>query len=366
MPDPRRRGVVPWRGLDNAQIIAAQLGADAISNSWSGGEGGDQQTESIFDQIGVGIFASTGDRGYRDGPQYPATSLHVIAVGGTSVWVNPATGVSLESAWSLAGSSCSTEFAAPSFQPTVAACTNRAAADVSALADPNTGVSIYSTAAGGWTSVGGTSASSPLVTAILTAAGHPDANPAFVYRHPEAFTDITQGSNGTCGTTLCDAGSGWDGPTGLGSPLQDALVAIGHGVGPAVSITEPADGSTQLAAFTVSATVGDGASHVDLRVDGRRIVGLAAAPYTFSAPALTTPGMHTVEVSAFTDDHDVGSAVIHVLVPAPAPDAGPTMTGSDADPTSSSGGCAAGGSGGSALAAAGIALTVLVRRRAAR
>ena len=98
----------PSDDLDTANATAARLGADAISNSWGSHEGGDASFDSIFDQTGVGIFVSSGDNGFAAGPQYPATSPHVVAVGGTRVVDNLPAHTSLEGAWSLAGSSCST------------------------------------------------------------------------------------------------------------------------------------------------------------------------------------------------------------------------------------------------------------------
>ncbi len=353
---------VPGNDLVVAQQTAALFGANAISNSWGSSEADDVPNDQVFDQIGVGIFASSGDHGFDAGPQYPATSPHVIAVGGTHVQDDPVTQTATQTAWSDSGSSCSTEFAAPAFQPATAACAKRAAADVSAVADPQTGVALYCTAAGGFTSAGGTSASSPLVAALMAASGHADAAPAFVYRHPEAFDDVVGGTNGECTTTMCEAGSGWDGPTGLGTPDQSVLVTIGNGSGPAVTITAPADGSTEPSTFTVSATVASGATHVDLAIDGLRIGGLKIEPYTFDAPALT-PGSHVVQVTSYTDDDDVGSAQITVDVPAATPDAGVTPGGGAA---SSGGGCATtGASGGAAIVILGT-LAALRRRRRPR
>jgi hypothetical protein len=366
----------PDDGLDEGNATAARLGASSISNSWGSPEdpsGGDVGFESVFDQPGVGIYVSSGDDGFPAGPQYPATSLHVIAVGGTRVKDNLGAHTATETAWAEAGSSCSTEFAAPAFQPSNAACTKRAASDISADADPATGVSLYCSAAGGWTSAGGTSASSPLVAAIMAASGHPDANAAFVYRHPEAFQDVSGGNNGACGTTMCNAGSGWDGPTGLGSPNQDKLAAIGAVPGPGVWIGEPLENTNVSGAFAVTTVIGDGATHVDLAVDGVRVVGLTAAPYEFVAPAITTPGTHTVTVSAYDEDGDVGSAQVHVYVAgqaaASAADAGVAQSGPDAGTVTSGnnddGGCAAGGGagGGSVLLMIGA---VLAGRRGRR
>ena len=102
---------------------------------------------------------------------------------------------------------------------------NKAIADLSADADPNTGLAVYDTnGEGGWLQVGGTSLSSPLITAMYALAGTPVASTypvSYAYPDPNQSSDIfdiTQGSNGGCGNVLCNAGPGWDGPTGLGTP----------------------------------------------------------------------------------------------------------------------------------------------------
>ena len=98
--------------------------------------------------------------------------------------------------------------------------------DVSVVADPNTDVAVYdSTPSGtqsGWLVAGGTSIGAPLVAATYALQGSlppPDSIPAsFAYAHSSSLHDVTTGSNGSCGTSLCTAGAGYDGPTGLGSP----------------------------------------------------------------------------------------------------------------------------------------------------
>jgi subtilase family serine protease len=96
----------------------------------------------------------------------------------------------------------------------------RAQADVSADADPDTGVAVYDTfQQRGWLVFGGTSVATPIVASLFALAGYASANPAGnLYSHTSTLNDISSGSNGTCGAPLCVAGRGWDGPTGLGSP----------------------------------------------------------------------------------------------------------------------------------------------------
>jgi len=197
---------------------ARQPGVVAISNSYGGG---DSAESSAYNHPGIAITASTGDAGFKGG-SYPASSAFVTAVGGTSLKMSGTTRVS-ETAWSGAGSGCSTVIAQPSFQTTaVTGCAKRAIADVSAAADPNTGgLSVYSPTTArnsSWSQFGGTSESAPIIASVYALAGGGYSN-ATPYSHTASLHDITSGSNGTCSVSQwCTARSGWDGPTGLGTP----------------------------------------------------------------------------------------------------------------------------------------------------
>ena len=206
-------------GLYLGNDAAAAAGANVVSNSWGGSEDGSEPSlETHFDHAGVGYFASTGDSGYNTVPQYPSTSAHVTAVGGTTLARSTNTRGWAERAWRDGGSSCSSSIAKPGYQPATSACSRRMAADVAAVADPNTGVAVYNKANGGWLVVGGTSASSPLVAGIYALYGLSAAGPGFAYGHTADFRDVRSGRNGSCNTVLCKAGTGWDGPTGIGTP----------------------------------------------------------------------------------------------------------------------------------------------------
>src|SRR6185312_160962 len=113
---------------------------------------------------GIAVTASTGDAGY--GVEYPASSQYVTAVGGTSLSRASNTRGWSETAWNDAGSGCSTLNPQIGGQATVGTgCSGRAVADVSAIADPNTGVSVYDSFSYqgyvNWMVFGGTSVSSP-------------------------------------------------------------------------------------------------------------------------------------------------------------------------------------------------------------
>ncbi|HEX7844043.1 MAG TPA: S53 family peptidase [Kofleriaceae bacterium] len=216
-------------GLFDSQNTAAALaGVVSISNSW--GEpspGNDASLDASFftHTQAVNVFVSSGDSGNTGtAGDYPSTSEHVIAVGGTHL-VKSTTAARgwTETVWSGAGSTCSTLLPEPAFQVGKVpsnACTKRAASDISAVADPNTGVAVFDAAHGGFLVVGGTSASSPFVAGVFARYGISGAShdASFAYAHTTEFFDITSGSNGRCRTALCRAATGWDGPTGIGSP----------------------------------------------------------------------------------------------------------------------------------------------------
>lgn len=206
--------------LYGAQATAAMLGATVISNSFGAAEPDEiDDNENFFNLPSKpSIFAATGDNGFNGTAGfYPSTSAFVFGVGGTMVSGG-------ESAWTHAGSSCSKGVAKRAFEPDHASCSKRASADISAAADGTSGIAVYY--GGRWQGVNGTSAATPIVAGIFAVTGHAGEQPSFVYKHPEAFADVTSGSNGSCGNELCDAAKGWDGPTGLGTPIGSKLAAI--------------------------------------------------------------------------------------------------------------------------------------------
>lgn len=228
--------------LAKAEKTAAAIpGVVAISNSWGGSE--DSSTlaaDPAFNHPGIAITASSGDSGYSGGVIWPASSRYVTAVGGTSLSKAGNARGWTETAWSGAGSGCSVNEPKPSWQHD-SGCARRTVADVSAVADPNTGVGVYDTynscgsssvcdieiqlglAQGldGWAQVGGTSASSPLVASVYALAGNTASTVygSYPYSHRSSLYDVTSGTTGSCsGSYLCTAGPGYDGPTGLGTP----------------------------------------------------------------------------------------------------------------------------------------------------
>ncbi len=210
-----------YANLATAENTAAAQGAHAISNSYGGAESGTQSYEASYNHAGVAITVSSGDDGYAAGPQFPATSPHVTAVGGTHLVTGSNSRGWTETVWSDAGSGCSKVYAKPTWQHD-ATCTKRMEADVSAVADPNTGVAVYgpvSARKSGWLVFGGTSVASPLVAGVYGANGGAVNYGSDPYNNTAALFDVTSGSNGSCGSTYyCTAKVGYDGPTGLGTP----------------------------------------------------------------------------------------------------------------------------------------------------
>jgi len=213
-----------FANLATAVNRAAAMGADVISNSYGGS---DTAPNSAYNHPGIAITASTGDNGY--GVESPASYNTVVAVGGTTLSVTGSNGYGGETVWSGAGSGCSSQNSAQSWQTSLSnwaatGCgTHRGLADVSADANPNTGASVYDTTRyqgqSGWFQVGGTSLSAPLIGAVYALSGNTASYPASTpYAHTGSLHDVTSGSNGNCSTIMCKGAVGYDGPTGLGTP----------------------------------------------------------------------------------------------------------------------------------------------------
>ncbi len=198
----------------------------AISNSY--GISGDYPGSfaTAYDTAakkGIAVTASAGDGGY--GALFPASSTDVIGVGGTTLSVDSNGVRNGETAWAGTGSGCSRYNAAPAWQSIAGnpCAGKKAVSDVSADADPNSGLAIYTTYSGvtGYWVFGGTSLASPIVAAFYATHGGYSATTLagqYAWTPSTPYFDVTSGSNGTCSpAVLCTAGVGWDGPTGRGS-----------------------------------------------------------------------------------------------------------------------------------------------------
>jgi kumamolisin len=222
-----------------------------ISISWGSAESEwTQQAMTNFDaafadaaMLGVTVCVAAGDGGSSDGEtdgkahvDFPASSPHVLACGGTTLNGSGAT-ISSEAVWNdpddgATGGGISDVFALPSWQSSAGVPPSanaggrvgRGVPDVSGDADPATGYAVRID--GSNTVVGGTSAVAPLWAALIARlnqlAGKPVGlvNP-ILYANPSALRDITSGNNGAY-----TARAGWDPCTGLGSPNGAKLQSL--------------------------------------------------------------------------------------------------------------------------------------------
>ncbi|NUP73063.1 MAG: peptidase S8 [Sinomonas sp.] len=210
------------------RAAAAIPGVVAISNSYGGSDAPDTTYGAYYNFPGIAVTASTGDNGYQ-GASYPASSSYVTAVGGTSLVKASGTARGWsESVWSGTGSGCSSyNSALAAAAPYNTGCTRRAMADVAAAADPGKGgLAVYyptSSTSSTWGQFGGTSEASPIIASVYAQSGNTGSSNTYAnaipYGHASSLFDVTSGSNGTCTPAQwCSARSGWDGPTGLGTP----------------------------------------------------------------------------------------------------------------------------------------------------
>ena len=202
---------------------AVGLGAKIVSNSYGGDESaGMSAYAGHWQHPGTSIVASSGDLGFTTAA-VPAAWTSTIAVGGTTLIKKPGTARGwTEHAWSGAGSGCSAYVAKSAWQHDKH-CGMRTVADVSADADPDTGLAVYDTflsgGEGGFLIGGGTSQSAPLIAAMIARSGRVLDGPGPLYAPHASLFDVVGGSNGYCGNDyLCSAKPGYDAPTGVGTP----------------------------------------------------------------------------------------------------------------------------------------------------
>jgi hypothetical protein len=299
--------------LATATETAVRLGARFVSNSYGLSPENSVETtlDSSYDHPGVVITASTGDK--PNIPIWPSTNPHVLGVGGTTLTRADGTDRGwTESAWSSGGSGCSDFEAQPQYQASLATgCPRRASADISADADPATGLAVYDTLQlDGWQQIGGTSLSSPLVAAMYALAGSPVAGTypvEYPYDNGSAgLNDVTAGSNGTCGTVLCNAGPGWDGPTGLGTPNGLGALRLGpHGT---ITGTVSSGGTAVPGvALTLRDTAAGRTFRATSGADGRYSLTVAAGTYDvttsmFGYAASTRTGIAVADGATVTTD----------------------------------------------------------------
>ncbi|MFI7296167.1 protease pro-enzyme activation domain-containing protein [Streptomyces sp. NPDC050121] len=239
-----------------SQAVHATPTPTALSISWGAPEiFWTEQARLVFDEaladaaaLGVTVCVAAGDDGSGDGvgdglphTDFPASSPHALACGGTRLDADPATGeVRNERVWGggdgggATGGGVSEAFGLPVWQNTAGVPRNgnapgRGVPDVSGVADPATGYQVLVN--GRHSVIGGTSAVAPLWAALtcrmVEALGRPlgmlhpllydGVTPGHTSR---GFRQIVEGSNGAF-----RAGRGWNACTGLGVPDGQELLA---------------------------------------------------------------------------------------------------------------------------------------------
>lgn len=299
---------------------ASQLGSTAISNSYGSSEwSGENYYDNFLNHPGIAITASAGDSGYGVG--YPAASPNVVAVGGTSLQIYTDNTYASESVWSSTGSGCSSYEKATTAQMNYpnwnsTGCGNmRGINDIAADADPNTGAAVYDSTpyngATGWYQVGGTSLSSPIIAGIFALGDNIGNNvvaSSILYSNINSSNshDILSGSNGSCGTIMCQATIGYDGPTGLGTPngITGFMTAIptptptlsptstptptptNDTTAPSITLISPINGSTVLhksiVSLTANASDNVGVTKVEFYVNNKLFCTKTTTPYACS------------------------------------------------------------------------------------
>jgi subtilase family serine protease len=231
--------------------LANNMGPGIVSMSFGGSESsGTSSADSTFSVAGMSYLAATGDSGA--GVAWPSVSSKVLAVGGTTLTYG-GSGTRSEIAWSGTGGGVSAYAATPSYQssavPGMGTAARRTVADVAFNADPNSGQYVAVIASGTstvkWTSIGGTSLATPQWAGLIAVAnalrlqnnkavlGAPHAAlytqiATVPGTYAGAFADISSGSHGTC--SGCSAKTGYDAPTGLGTPNATSLLSTLSGL----------------------------------------------------------------------------------------------------------------------------------------
>jgi subtilase family serine protease len=296
--------------LDAVGYAGTAPGVSVVLMGFTSGEfSGETNFDNLFatpaGHTGITFLAPTGDSGAGAG--YPASSPNVVAVGGTSLSLNPNDSYLSESGWIYGGGGISTVEAQPSYQKGVVTqtSTHRAVPDVAFDADPNTGVAVFDSYNNGpsspWEQFGGTELAAAAWAGLIAIAdqgralqgessldGATQTLPKLSSLPPSDFHDVTTGNNGY------PAGPGYDLVTGLGSPMANLLVPAlaGFAIPPsALTYTVPSSGT-----HTISLQVNNGIFQV---LDNTMMV--------VSQPVSTTTAVALIGGSSGADTFDIRS-----------------------------------------------------------
>ncbi|MFO0954700.1 MAG: S53 family peptidase [Isosphaeraceae bacterium] len=318
-----------------AVSTAAKL-ANVVSMSWGGSEfAGETAYDKVFANSKVTFVSASGDSGGYGGAQWPSSSPYVVSVGGTTL--NPG---SAETAWSGtnswysgasgSGGGLSQYESTPSYQSGLKVA-RRSTPDVSAVGNPSTGVSVYSTVPSGgqtgWFKVGGTSAATPIwagVVARIDQARGASLNStqtlSLLYSlgsnattYASAFHDVTSGSN-AAGAAV----KGYDKVTGLGTPDVAKLVALASGV----SLSSVKSAAASSASAASGSTVSKAAIVEFVNVSTTSSAVLTNDPLLLGP----VPGSTTTTTTNSTTPTTTTAASRQLLAPSQAGQARPTQS----------------------------------------
>lgn len=216
--------------LEHYLLVAAAVGTTVVSAAGNHGTAGCYPTSS------------------STAPHFPASSPWALAIGGTTLDFTP-DGAVVETVWNdgsewAGGGGYSDRYRRPSWQDSLVDLDARAYPDLALLADSATGYAVsYCPTVDecGWTALGGTSASTPVVAGALALVNQARAEMALdrlglvaprLYREaitgssPVVARDVVTGDNRLFGRECCDAGPGLDQASGWGAPDFAALAAL--------------------------------------------------------------------------------------------------------------------------------------------
>ncbi len=308
--------------MQAAQTAAELPGVSAVSMSFGAdleyfGEG---SYESYLDNTylvpalaynpNVTFLASTGDNGGYYGVEYPSASPLVVAVGGTDLTENRAGQWTNETGWSFSTGGISNWYSEPVWQDPFQSTGQRTTPDVSADANPNTGLAVYDPFDFGestpWDEVGGTSLATPLTAGMVAIADQgratlgappldgPNQTLPALYGlassppvYSANYVDVTVGSNGPY-----SAGPGYDLVTGLGSPKADTLLPnlSAYGLASKLTVaTEPPSTVTPGGEFGIIALATDSLGDLDASASGTALLTLKSGPAGASFTPVDVP-----------------------------------------------------------------------------
>jgi subtilase family serine protease len=328
-------------------VQTAAKQASVVSMSWGGSEFAGEtayDTAAYFANPSVTFLAASGDNGGATGAEWPAASPYVVSVGGTTLSLTGSGSIVSETAWNGTGSvftgfSGSTGGAsryepAPSYQTSAlgSSVTRRETPDVSAVANPSTGLSVYDSVPGegqtGWFQVGGTSAGTPLWAGIVAAADQARVSAggaalsstqtlSMLYgmsttpAYASNLHDITSGSN-----FVATAKPGYDMVTGLGSPVASNLIAVTATFGTTTSAVKTAVTTTITVATSTS--TGTTTTHTTPQVQ---------TPSATTTTTLATAGTSSVTIALSPSSTTTVTTAQPVAVPATLITASTATTG---------------------------------------